>query len=140
MLSLFIAMFGRFFLYKRQVRLILQSTTFFDSTPANSRKPEMGKLKKRPVSRPPHRVCMTNSRHTAKTVRQRAQMRHPPYHQSCRYKDHSGSVKGVRAEPDTAPQITLNPLRPRHFGPTLMRSPLSAPTSKRCLLGGDITT
>lgn len=34
----------------------------------------------------------------------RGQMRHPAYHQSSRYKDHSGSVKGVRADPDTAPR------------------------------------
>lgn len=34
----------------------------------------------------------------------RGQMRHPSYRQSSRYKDHSGSVKGVRADPDTAPR------------------------------------
>lgn len=44
-------------------------------------------------------------------------MRHPSYHQSCRYKDHSGSVKGVGADPDTAPQITLNPFLSIHSRP-----------------------
>lgn len=48
-------------------------------------------------------VCMTNCCH-CEDYEPRVQMRHPSYHQSCRYKDHSVSVKGVKADPDTAPR------------------------------------